>query len=129
MKVSHHKVLHYKKKCLLANYMCNKTNLCMYLKRKSCMLFILPPLPVCDMGLLTCFWLYTSVDGYFENWGAWSTCSQTCNHGVKTRSRVCVPPNHGGQPCSGSRNEIALCIKSHCPGIFIVTPYFKFSQF
>lgn len=93
------------------------------------MLFILPPLPVCDMGLLTCFWLYTSVDGYFENWGAWSTCSQTCNHGVKTRSRVCVPPNHGGQPCSDSRNEIAPCIKRQCPGIFIVIQYFKFSQF
>uniref|UniRef100_A0A8W8ND26 Spondin-like TSP1 domain-containing protein n=1 Tax=Magallana gigas TaxID=29159 RepID=A0A8W8ND26_MAGGI len=55
------------------------------------------------------------IDGYFENWGAWSTCSQTCNHGVKTRSRVCVPPNHGGQPCSGSRNEIAPCIKRQCP--------------
>lgn len=111
--------------------MYNKTKLDMYFKNENlvCYSFFLPPLPVCDMGLLTCFWLYTSVDGYFENWGAWSTCSQTCNHGVKTRSRVCVPPNHGGQPCSGSRNEIALCIKSHCPGIFIVTPYFKFSQF
>lgn len=57
-----------------------------------------------------------SVDGYFNAWGDWSACSQTCGPGFKARTRTCVPPLHGGAPCGLNNMEKAPCLQKHCPG-------------
>ena len=56
------------------------------------------------------------MDGYFEHWAKWSTCSVSCGGGTQWRDRVCVPPKHGGaEHCFGPRNETKACETQHCP--------------
>eukprot|EP00731_Ephydatia_muelleri_P037858 Em0582g1a len=57
--------------------------------------------------------LYCS-DGTTATWGSWSswtTCSQTCNGGVRTRTRVC----EGGSNCVGSNIDTEQCNTAACP--------------
>ncbi|XP_065183969.1 SCO-spondin-like [Sycon ciliatum] len=53
-----------------------------------------------------------AVDGYWHSWGRWSPCDALCGQGLKSRSRTCQPPEHGGQPCAGSNYQTALCTSS-----------------
>lgn len=57
-----------------------------------------------------------TVDGYIEDWSNWSTCSQTCGSGFRTRSRACIPPKYGGAPCSQNDQETQQCMLMPCPG-------------
>jgi len=58
------------------------------------------------------------VDGGWSQWGEWSSCSTTCDYGVKTRSRSCTDPvpQQNGNPCNGSDEDSQQCILSYCPG-------------
>ncbi|CAC5407900.1 unnamed protein product [Mytilus coruscus] len=55
------------------------------------------------------------------NWSDWSTCSKTCNGGIRqrTRSRSCTnpKPQYGGTSCAGSIKEISYesCNTLKCP--------------
>ena len=44
------------------------------------------------------------------SWGSWSTCSQTCNGGIRYRTRSCV----GGTTCTGSNIEKQRCNTNPC---------------
>lgn len=57
-----------------------------------------------------------TVDGYLEDWSNWSTCSQTCGSGFRTRSRACIPPQYGGAHCSQNDRETQQCMLKPCPG-------------
>lgn len=60
---------------------------------------------------------YCPVDGNWGPWRAWSTCSTTCDAGVRTRSRKCnyPPPAYGGASCPGDRVQEKECHLSDCP--------------
>ncbi|XP_078334077.1 adhesion G protein-coupled receptor B1-like [Crassostrea virginica] len=58
---------------------------------------------------------FSSVDGYLDDWSAWTACSQTCDWGSRTRSRVCNPPRYGGAPCTGTHRELRPCLDIPCP--------------
>lgn len=66
--------------------------------------------------LYTLYTTMLTVDGHFKAWSDWSACSQTCDSGVKTRTRGCVPPLHGGAPCGPHNLEKAPCLQKQCPG-------------
>ncbi|XP_053377847.1 SCO-spondin-like isoform X2 [Mercenaria mercenaria] len=57
------------------------------------------------------------IDGRFDPWGSWSTCSATCGGGSQDRQRACVfddvaPP---GQNCTGNFSESQPCNTDSCP--------------
>ena len=60
-----------------------------------------------------------SVDGYFASWGQWSSCSETCGGGQRTRWRNCTASahNNGTADCSmlGPSNETEVCNIGSCP--------------
>ncbi|XP_065928295.1 properdin isoform X2 [Magallana gigas] len=64
-----------------------------------------------------CYLTHCPVDGYFENWSDWNSCSQTCGSGFMMRTRACVPPQYGGAPCSQNDRETQECLLKHCPGL------------
>lgn len=55
------------------------------------------------------------IDGMWKEWTIWSECSLTCGGGERIRSRLCVPPQHGGKDCSGSSTETEACNEQPCP--------------
>jgi hypothetical protein len=56
------------------------------------------------------------VDGYWEDWQAWSNCSAECGDGVRKRRRECVEPLYGGLPCPGSPLGAESCTMDPCAG-------------
>lgn len=60
------------------------------------------------------------VDGSYNEWSAWTTCSMSCGGGVKFRHRNCTnpAPMHGGRDCSliGPATESDSCHSEPCPG-------------
>ena len=62
---------------------------------------------------------YTLVDGQWGCWAAWTTCTNSCGGGKRTRERKCnnPPADHGGATCSGIPLESDLnCNENTCPG-------------
>ena len=59
-----------------------------------------------------------SVDGQWGAFGSWSSCSQTCGGGKRTRHRQCnnPPPSNGGLDCKGRAVRRRKCNKDPCPG-------------
>uniref|UniRef100_A0A6I8P7K2 Adhesion G protein-coupled receptor B2 n=1 Tax=Ornithorhynchus anatinus TaxID=9258 RepID=A0A6I8P7K2_ORNAN len=55
------------------------------------------------------------VHGLWEEWGPWSLCSRTCGRGARSRTRSCVPPQHGGKACQGPELQTRLCNLAACP--------------
>ncbi|XP_067679122.1 A disintegrin and metalloproteinase with thrombospondin motifs adt-1-like isoform X3 [Haliotis asinina] len=58
---------------------------------------------------------YCPVDGVFNNWSDWGTCSATCGGGNKLRQRTCHGPFFGGKGCVGPREDTASCNQHNCP--------------
>ncbi|XP_051728937.1 adhesion G protein-coupled receptor B2 isoform X17 [Ctenopharyngodon idella] len=55
------------------------------------------------------------VHGLWEEWSSWSLCSVTCGRGSRTRSRICVLPQHGSKGCGGPEVQTKLCNIAVCP--------------
>lgn len=58
-----------------------------------------------------------SVDGYWTDWNAWSTCTATCGGGTRYRERTCIEPQYGGDYCLGDATETEACDSVFCPGL------------
>lgn len=52
-----------------------------------------------------------SVDGNWNTWTDWSTCSVTCENGTQTRTRVCDDPvpQYNGSYCAGNDTDVIVC--------------------
>uniref|UniRef100_A0AAR2L9X5 Adhesion G protein-coupled receptor B1a n=1 Tax=Pygocentrus nattereri TaxID=42514 RepID=A0AAR2L9X5_PYGNA len=62
-----------------------------------------------------CFLRECPVDGRWQPWSAWSSCTKTCGGGSQQRQRVCYGPFFGGEPCPGDREEVRRCNEKRCP--------------
>ena len=68
------------------------------------------------------------VNGGWNSWGSWTSCTATCGGGTKSRSRSCTNPSpaNGGKPCPGSSGDRPACNTNGCPGM---PHYFQTSLF
>ena len=66
------------------------------------------------------YFIVILVDGVWNDWESWSSCSLSCGNGSQSRNRTCIGPYYGGMMCNGSDTEIQECNTHHCPGIVIV---------
>nr|XP_022294190.1 A disintegrin and metalloproteinase with thrombospondin motifs adt-1-like [Crassostrea virginica] len=57
------------------------------------------------------------VDGSWTPWGAWTTCSITCDQGMHVRFRSCSNPSpaSGGSDCIGQSHSVESCTLTSCP--------------
>ncbi|KAJ8314516.1 hypothetical protein KUTeg_006666 [Tegillarca granosa] len=57
------------------------------------------------------------IDGNWNTWSAWATCSLTCGGGSQNRSRQCTnpAPQYNGADCVGSPSSIQDCNTHNCP--------------
>ncbi|XP_029694965.1 adhesion G protein-coupled receptor B1 isoform X8 [Takifugu rubripes] len=62
-----------------------------------------------------CFLGECPVNGKWQPWSLWSSCSKTCGGGTQQRNRVCYGPFFGGQSCPGEREEVRSCSEKRCP--------------
>ncbi|XP_072572598.1 adhesion G protein-coupled receptor B1 isoform X2 [Paramormyrops kingsleyae] len=63
----------------------------------------------------SCFLRDCPVDGKWQVWTAWGSCSKTCGGGSLRRQRACYGPFYGGEPCPGDREELRECNEKRCP--------------
>ncbi|KAM5157189.1 adhesion G protein-coupled receptor B1 isoform 2-T2 [Mantella aurantiaca] len=62
-----------------------------------------------------CFLMQCPVDGKWQEWGSWGSCSTTCDGGIQKRERTCFGPFYGGQDCPGPSEENKPCNEKKCP--------------
>ncbi|XP_031442354.1 adhesion G protein-coupled receptor B1-like isoform X2 [Clupea harengus] len=62
-----------------------------------------------------CFLRDCPVDGKWQPWTSWSSCSKTCGGGIQERQRNCDGPFFGGEPCPGLKAELKRCNEKRCP--------------
>ncbi|MEJ1271647.1 adhesion G protein-coupled receptor B1 [Cricetulus griseus] len=55
------------------------------------------------------------VDGKWQAWASWGSCSVTCGGGSQRRERVCSGPFFGGAACQGPQDEYRQCGAQRCP--------------
>uniref|UniRef100_A0A8C2BR89 Adhesion G protein-coupled receptor B1b n=1 Tax=Cyprinus carpio TaxID=7962 RepID=A0A8C2BR89_CYPCA len=55
------------------------------------------------------------VDGYWNDWSAWTPCSASCSNGTMQRTRECNGPSYGGSECRGEWQETTNCFLKDCP--------------
>ncbi|XP_043938669.1 adhesion G protein-coupled receptor B2 isoform X2 [Protopterus annectens] len=55
------------------------------------------------------------VHGLWEEWSSWSLCSVTCGRGSRTRTRICIVPQHGDKACEGPEEHTKPCNLAVCP--------------
>ncbi|KAL8625611.1 hypothetical protein ACOMHN_043886 [Nucella lapillus] len=61
------------------------------------------------------------VDGVWEDWAEWSSCSVSCGGGTQKRTRNCTGPLHGGANCTGPADDQRSCNDHYCPdSVFIL---------
>ncbi|KAK3095360.1 hypothetical protein FSP39_013702 [Pinctada imbricata] len=60
---------------------------------------------------------FCPIDGAFNDWAVWGTCTVTCGGGSQTRDRSCTnpAPQYGGADCAGDRTESQDCNTHNCP--------------
>lgn len=58
------------------------------------------------------------VDGKWQAWGVWGSCTTTCGGGTQRRDRVCYGPFFGGETCQGPKEEYKQCNDRKCPGMY-----------
>ena len=74
---------------------------------------------IMSLCILLRFYPYLfSVDGQWGPFSRWSTCSQTCGGGTRTKQRVCnnPPPSNDGADCVGRGTRQRRCNMNACPG-------------
>merc|ERR1712087_5728 len=55
------------------------------------------------------------VDCSWSTWSSWTSCSKTCGHGVKERTRqVLTPAQNRGSPCQGLSRQTQSCNDQGC---------------
>ncbi|XP_057684686.1 adhesion G protein-coupled receptor B1-like isoform X3 [Corythoichthys intestinalis] len=64
---------------------------------------------------VNCFLKECPVDGRWNAWSSWGSCSKTCGGGIQQRQRACEGPYFGGVPCPGERGEQKRCNEKRCP--------------
>ncbi|XP_074754443.1 adhesion G protein-coupled receptor B1 isoform X5 [Athene noctua] len=62
-----------------------------------------------------CFLRQCPVDGKWQAWGVWGSCTATCGGGTQKRDRVCYGPFFGGETCQGPKEEYKQCNDRKCP--------------
>uniref|UniRef100_G5E792 G-protein coupled receptors family 2 profile 1 domain-containing protein n=1 Tax=Loxodonta africana TaxID=9785 RepID=G5E792_LOXAF len=62
-----------------------------------------------------CFLQQCPVDGKWQAWAAWGSCSTTCGGGSQRRERACLGPFFGGTACQGPQEEYRQCSAQRCP--------------
>ncbi|KAG6931795.1 adhesion G protein-coupled receptor B1 [Chelydra serpentina] len=62
-----------------------------------------------------CFLRQCPVDGKWQAWGPWGSCSTSCGGGTQRRDRVCYGPFFGGDSCQGPKEEYKQCNDKKCP--------------
>ncbi|ELW63437.1 Brain-specific angiogenesis inhibitor 1 [Tupaia chinensis] len=62
-----------------------------------------------------CFLQQCPVDGRWQAWASWGSCSVTCGGGSQRRERVCSGPFFGGAACQGPQEEYRQCGTQRCP--------------
>ncbi|XP_061166396.1 protein crumbs homolog 1-like [Saccostrea echinata] len=63
------------------------------------------------------------IDGGWNNWGFWSTCSKSCESGTRKRKRSCNNPlpSQDGKLCDRSEaEELQDCNTDKCPGMIMM---------
>jgi len=70
------------------------------------------------LSTIVCLFL---VDGGWDDWTNWDTCSVTCGGGSQNRSRTCTNPvpQYGGADCVGFAGEKQDCNTHNCPSMLI----------
>ncbi|OXB78251.1 UNVERIFIED_CONTAM: hypothetical protein H355_004701 [Colinus virginianus] len=66
-----------------------------------------------------CFLRQCPVDGKWQSWGVWGSCTATCGGGTQRRDRVCYGPFFGGETCQGPKEEYRQCNDRKCPGAYL----------
>ena len=68
--------------------------------------------------IILCLIIYILVDGKWGAWASWTTCTESCGRGERTRERECNDPAplFGGATCSGNTTEGGECNHDPCPG-------------
>lgn len=61
-------------------------------------------------------WPCPAVDGKWQAWASWGSCSVTCGGGTQRRERACLGPFFGGAACQGPQDEYRQCGAQRCPG-------------
>nr|QNH72427.1 toxin candidate TRINITY_DN38610_c0_g1_i1 [Pachycerianthus maua] len=56
------------------------------------------------------------INGMWNKWSAWSSCSVRCGEGKRTRTRKCNDPKalNGGKNCQGSSMDSGTCYQGRC---------------
>ncbi|XP_038615928.1 adhesion G protein-coupled receptor B1 isoform X4 [Tachyglossus aculeatus] len=62
-----------------------------------------------------CFLQQCPVNGKWQTWGAWGSCTTTCGGGTQKRDRLCYGPFFGGVACQGPKEEYKQCNERRCP--------------
>ncbi|KAF3840355.1 hypothetical protein F7725_019072 [Dissostichus mawsoni] len=76
---------------------------------------------VCPGGLCMCLSInhtlaaLIAVHGAWDEWSPWSLCSSTCGRGYRSRTRICAPPQFGGDACDGPEKQTKFCNIAVCP--------------
>ncbi|KAK5883478.1 hypothetical protein CesoFtcFv8_000271 [Champsocephalus esox] len=55
------------------------------------------------------------VDGSWNDWSGWSSCTASCSNGTMQRMRECNGPSYGGSECHGSWKDSTNCFLKDCP--------------
>ena len=72
------------------------------------------------LALFFCHAPLCSVDGVWNTWSTWDSCTQTCGGGTKSRNRTCIfKPDNGphGADCTGNTTDVVDCNTQQCPGL------------
>ncbi|VDI29943.1 Hypothetical predicted protein [Mytilus galloprovincialis] len=66
--------------------------------------------------LLECSTARCRVNGNWGSWSGWTTCSASCDSGLKTRKRLCnnPVPSSSGSYCYGETFEVLKCSTARC---------------
>ncbi|XP_056155186.1 SCO-spondin [Lampris incognitus] len=77
----------------------------------------------CENGTLVCSKLPCPV---YEPWSQWSSCSASCGHGQRTRTRPCQDVE-GGPSCHDT-NQTESCILPSCPEGCVLSEWSSWSE-